>query len=205
MTAITHFALQDFPWLDSIAMVKASEQFDSYEAFHRYVNDNLRHNSAETRRRYAQLLQRRFFPDRSLDSLVPVVWRQYHDQQLLEDCMRVTALEGEPTVAAFIVENILPLAPGAPLLHEAAREFIERSLGEYKPKSHERLLRTCRLLGFLSRDREGHVAALLRPSPDALLILLHDRLAPAPRIVRLQELLASPWWRYLGLRDPDEV
>ncbi len=37
------------------------------------------------------------------------------------------------------------------------------------------------------------------------MILLHARLAPTPRIVRVSDLLAEPFWRYLGLRQPDEV
>ena len=48
-------------------------------------------------------------------------------------------------------------------------------------------------------NKSWGVAAVLPPT-DAVLILLHARLAPTPRIVRLSDLLAEPFWRYLGLR-----
>ena len=50
----------------------------------------------------------------------------------------------------------------------------------------------------------GWYQALPEPA-DALLVLLHARLAPTPRIVRLSELLNKTWWRLLGLREPDAV
>ena len=44
------------------------------------------------------------------------------------------------------------------------------------------------------------------PAPaNGLLILLHARLATTPRIVRISDLLAAPWWRYLGYRSAAEV
>jgi hypothetical protein len=40
---------------------------------------------------------------------------------------------------------------------------------------------------------------------NSFIFLLHARLAPAPRIVRLNEIAEAVWWRYLGLRGEDQV
>jgi hypothetical protein len=87
-----------------------------------------------------------------------------------------------------------------------ARDFITSSFGVFKKDSYDRLLVSTRQLGFLERlsNKSWGVAAVPLPT-DALLILLHARLAPTPRIVRVSDLLAEPFWRYLGLRQPDEV
>jgi hypothetical protein len=94
-------------------------------------------NSPETRRRYAELVQRRFFPDRSLDGLLPSVWRAYHDEQLLTDLMRVVALEAEPVVAQFVMVHVLSQLPGYVLDPAVARRFIQEVFGEFKPNSYE--------------------------------------------------------------------
>lgn len=197
--------LQDFFWTVSITTVKASEDFQTYEEFYNYILGNLPQNSPETRSRYAGLIQRRYFPERSITGLVPTVWRSYHDEQLLTEVMRVTALEGEPAIANFVLTHILPKAPGSTLDPEQVRVFIKETYGEFKAKSFQRLLLTCRELGFLGRYNGDHLIEQITPPADALLILLHDRLAPTPRIVRLSELLQANWWRLLGLREADEV
>jgi hypothetical protein len=197
--------LQDFLWPASIAIVKASDSFQTYGEFHRYMLEYLPQNSPETRRRYAGLVQRRFFPGRSLNDLVPTVWRSYHDEQLLTDVMRVTALEAEPVIVRFVLEHVLPQDSGSTLEPDIARAFIEEIYGEFKQRSYRRLLRTCLNLGFLGRYNGDLIVERIAPPADAFLILLHDRLAPTPRIVRLREMLETEWWRLLGIRDPEDV
>ena len=46
--------------------------------------------------------------------------------------------------------------------------------------------------------------ALSRPAT-AFLVLLHDRLAPTPRIVSLAQILGDPLWWQVGYHTPDEV
>lgn len=205
MTSTPYSTLQDSLWPASIAVVKASDNFQTYDGFYSYVFENLPQNSPVTRRRYAELVQRRFFPDRSLNDLVPSVWRGYHDEHLLTDVMRVTALEAEPVIARFVVTQILPQVSGSILEPDIAKAFIEEIYGEFKRKSYERLLRTCVDLGFLGRYSGDLIVEHIAPPGDAFLILLHDRLAPTPRIVRLREILEAEWWRLLGIRDAEDI
>jgi hypothetical protein len=204
MTEITS-TLQDFPLQASIEAVKASAAFGSYDDFYRYLLDHLPQNSPQTRQRYAELIGRRYFPGLSLDNLLSHVWKAYQDERILEDLMRVYALEAEPVVATFVMDKVWPLGAGQVFEANAARTFIQQTYGTFKKNSFERLLLTVRHLGFLGRY-DGELVVEQIPLPaDALLILLHDRLAPTLRIVRLDEVLETEWWRYLGIKQPDDV
>ncbi|MFQ5613429.1 MAG: hypothetical protein ACE5H9_14985 [Anaerolineae bacterium] len=205
MTSPPFPTLQDIIWEDSITIVKASDSFQSYAQFYNYIVDNLPQNSPETRRRYAGLIQRRFFPGQSLHDLVPSVWRSYHDEAILTDVMRVTTLEGEPAIAEFVLKHILPQTPGSLLSPEVAKTFIQETYGEFKQKSYQRLLLTCRHLKFLGKYNGDLLVENFNSPANAFLILLHDRLAPISRIVRLSEIVETDWWRWLGIRQVEDV
>lgn len=205
MTTSSYPTLQDVIWEDSLALIKTSDQFQSYEAFYQHLIENLPQNSPETRRRYAGLIQRRFFPTHSLDDLIPTVWRTYHDESLLTDLMRVTALEGEPAVAEFALKHILSQTPGSVLNPTVAKTFIQEMYGVFKEKSYQRLLQTCRVLGFVGRYNGDLLIERIDLPADAFLILLHSRLAPTPRIVRLNKVVETIWWRLLGLHTIDDI
>lgn len=197
--------IQSFPWAASIAAVKASEGFFTYPDFYQHLLANLPINSPETRTKYANVIQRRFFPDRTLNGIVTTVWRSYHDEKILIEIMRVIAIEAEPAIARFLIMHILPKLPGSGLDTRLVREFIVETYGEFKEDSHKRLLHSCKDMGFLSRiDKDWVIQSIATPM-NGFIILLHDRLAPTPRIVRLREILEMDWWHYLGLRDESEV
>jgi hypothetical protein len=205
MTGETAYTLQDFPLSASIEAVKASVDLRTYDDFYRYLLDHLPQNSPETRRRYANLIGKRYFPRLSLDTLLPQVWRAYRDEAILVDLMRVLALEAEPVIARFVLEKVWPLSIGQVLDPQVSRAFIEETYGRFVTKSHKRLLLTVRRLGFLGRYNGELVVEQIPTPADALLILLHDRLAPTPRIVRLSEILERDWWRLVGFKAPDAV
>ena len=197
--------LQDFPLQASIQAVKASADFESYNDFYRYLLDNLPQNSPQTRQRYAALIGRRYFPGLSLDNLLSQSWRVYQDERILVDLMRVFALEAEPVIARFILDKVWPLTVGQLFDAAAARTFIHETYSAFKKNSYERLLLSVRHLGFLGRYNGELVVEEIPLPANALLILLHDRLAPTPRIVRLSNILDTDWWRFLGLKEPDAL
>lgn len=205
MTEQTTSTLQDFPLPASIEAIKASINFAVYDDFYRYMIDNLPQNSPETRRRYANLIGKRYFPGLSLDTLLPQVWRAYQDESILVDLMRVLALEAEPVISEFVLEKVWPLAVGHVLDGQIARDFIKSKYGKFISKSCQRLTRTVRNLGFLGLYGQELVVEAVPSPANALLILLHARFAPTPRIVRLVEILDAVWWRQLGIKTPDDV
>ena len=197
--------LQDFPWKESIQAVKDSLRFDSYPAFVEHVFNTLPQNSPQTRRRYTNLIGHWFFPDRQLPSPSSRVWAAYGDEKVLRDVMRVCVLSQEPVVAAFIERFILPAPPGTELQAGVFRAYIEETYGGFKRQSRQRLTRTLRELGFIARIGQTWFAQTISRPATALLILLHERFAPTPRIVSLAQILAAPLWWQVGYHAPDEV
>ena len=198
--------LQSFPLEAGIQAIKDSVNFTDFEAFYSHLLESLPQNSPGTRKRYASLVVRWLFPERKLGEILPRAWQAYRDDQLLLELARVTVLEVEPVIARFVTEVIQSMPIGRDFDQAQARDFITSIYGSYKKDSYDRLLVSTRQLGFLERlgNKSWGVAAV-QPPTDALLILLHARLAPTPCIVRVSDLLAEPFWRYLGLRQPDEV
>ncbi len=204
MTAVPS-TLQSFPYASGLQAIKECQQFSTFDEFYRHLVDNLPQNSPQTRKRFATLIVRWFFPERSLDGLLPKIWANYQDDQLLHDLMRVTTLEMEPVIARFVTDVVMPIAPGEHFPAELARNYIISTYQEFKRDSYDRLLTTVRSLGLLSRRGDAWIVNAVPRPANALLILLHTRLAPTPRIVRISDLLAQPFIQYLGFREPDSV
>jgi len=197
--------LQIFPWAASVAAVKNSKNYTDFDTFYHELPDSLPQNSPQTRRRVSSLIARRYFPAHTLLDLPARVWSAYHRDDVLLDIMRVMTLDAEPVIARFIMEHVLVLSPGDPFHVASARDFITSTYGGFKQDSNKRLLTTAKELGFVNhRGNTWFVQAIPRPD-NAFLILLHARLAPTPRIVRLSDILDATFWRYLGLRTQDEV
>lgn len=197
--------LQDFPYKAGIQAIKDSLDFSDFDAFYQHVLHSLPQNSPETRRRYASLVTRWFFPERTLGGLLPRVWAAYRDEALLLELVRVTTLETEPVIAGFVTDIVYATPPGQVFDLAFARDFIVATYGTYKEDSYKRLHLTARQLGFLARHDSDMLVPWMPTPANGLLILLHARLAPTPRIVRIADLLAAPWWRYLGYRSAAEV
>jgi hypothetical protein len=197
--------IQNFPWQASIDAIKSSENYSSYDEFYANLIESLPHNSYETRRKYAGLIQRRFFPEKSLDGLLPLVWKHYQDESMLKDLMRVYAVESEPVIAKFILQELGSRLPGNTIEQSQVKTFISTIYGGNQVDSYNRLLNSCRDMGFVSRYDGVWLIEEIPMPKNAFMILLHDRLAPAPRIVRLNEIIDATWWHYSGLRGEDQV
>lgn len=198
-------ALQMFPWATCMEAVKKSATYSDFCAFYAELPDSLPQNSPETRRRIANLIVKWYFPSHSLNEIPTLVWHSYGNEDILTDIMRMMTLEAEAVIARFVTEQGQVLTPGTELDLALARDFVAHTYGGFNPKNYGRLLTTCRHLGFLQlQNNKWFVGALPRPD-NAFLIALHARFAPSPRIVRLSDILSSPFWRYLGLRTPDDV
>jgi hypothetical protein len=197
--------LQTFPWALSVEAIKHSEQFDSYADFYQNLQANLPINSPQTRVKYSNVIQRRFFPSRSLNNLLSATWRSYRDEVMLLEIMRVLALEAEPLIGNFVIEHILTRATGEQLETQVIKDYIILNYGVLQEDSYRRLTLALKDMGYLSRHKKDLFIQPMQLSANSFLILLHDRLAPTPRIVRLSEILNATWWRYLGLRNDSEA
>ncbi len=197
--------LQDFPYEAGIEAIKDSLDFSDFDTFYQHVLHSLPQNSPETRRRYASLVTRWFFPEHKLGGLLSRVWDAYHDEALLLELVKVTTLETEPVIANFVTDIVYATAPGQVFDTAMARDYVVATYGSFKENSYRRLLLTARQLGFIARHGNDWLVSAISGPANGLLILLHARLAPTPRIVRISDLLAAPFWRYLGYRDAELV
>jgi hypothetical protein len=204
MTAVPS-TLQSYPYASGVQAIKECRQFTTFDEFYHHLVEDLPQNSPQTRKRFASLIVRWFFPERSLDGLLPRIWATYQDNQLLLDLMRVTTLEMEPVIARFVTDVIMPFEPGDRFPVELARNYIISTYQGYKKDSYDRLLVTVRSLRLLSRRADAWIVNAVPRPANALLILLHTRLAPTPRIVRVSDLLEQPFIQYLGFRESDSV
>jgi len=197
--------IQELPWSQAAQAIKDSIHFSDFAAFRAHMEEALPYNSASTRGRYARTIIKLFFPDGSLNNLLHQGWRTFGDEQLLEDLMRYQFLAQEPIVAHFVVTYLAPASPGSVLGHAVLKEFIREVDPKARPKMVERLGQAIRRLGFVVRERRQDVVVQLWPSKTAFLILLHHIFAPTPRIVTLRDILANPFWQYLGFREAETV
>ena len=218
LTMPTPSAIQSVAWETGLQAVKDSANFDSFEAFAQHLRDGIRQNSEGTRQRYASLIIKRLFPDRRLDGVITRAWKAYADEAILADLVRVTTLEAEPVIARFVIEHILSLPPGTVIEAATFRDFVSATYGVFKRDSYARLQSALKHMGFIARSGETAVTQVLPRPSNAFLILLHARLAPTPRIVRVTDILtpsqaaengavnpAIPFWRLLGMGEEAEV
>jgi len=197
--------IQELPWKPAIQAIKDSVNFDDFATFRAHLEESLPYNSAATRERYAQTIIKYFFPNGTLGGLPERAWRAYRDAQVLEDLIRYQFLSQESTVAQFVVAHLGPMAPGSVLKHKSFKDFIEEVDPKGRSKMVERLGQALRRMGFVVRERQQDVAVQLRPSKTSLLLLIHHLFAPTPRIVTLRDILADPFWQYLGFRQEETI
>ncbi len=140
--------LQSFPYTAGVQAIKECSQYATFEEFNRYLLDNMPQNSPKTRKRFATLILRWFFPERSLTGFLPTIWAAYQDDLLLNDLMRVTTLEIEPVIGTFVVDVVLPFAPGDSFPADLAQNYITATYHQYKSDSYDRLMIAAREIRF---------------------------------------------------------
>lgn len=205
MTDLAPNMIQELPWIPVVEAIKDSINFGDFATFRAHLEENLPYNSAATRERYARTIIKYFFPNGSLGGLPERIWRAYHNDQLLEDLMRYQFLAQEPTVSQFVVAHLNPMTPGSVLEQGLMKDFIEKVDPKGRPKMVQRLGKVIRRIGFVVRERQQDVVVQLRPAKTSLLILIHHLFAPTPRIVTLRDILADPFWQYLGFRQEETI
>lgn len=199
--------IQDLLFREGLLAARLAEGVDSLEELQERLVQQLPQNSLETRTRYAQSVLKWFFPD-GLSSLVPRVVAAYHDETVTGDVLRTQYLLAEPIVGACVAECLYPLDLGMRVPIQYLDRFLREHLGEEPPpRTRDRLKTNLMRLGFLGRSR-GQPDQLLpvNPTPTATLVLVHSLFAPeGPRTVELRNLLAHPFWKYLGYKSEDAV
>jgi hypothetical protein len=200
-------AIQDVLFGEGLHAVKLSLEVTKLEDLQERVEANLRQNSSETRRRYAQSVVRWFFPD-GFEGLARRVWAAYRDERVESDILRYLYLSSEPIMGACVADALFPLQEGIVI----PADYFDRFLSNYlhaapAPKTRKRVKMNLVKLGFLKpAPGGGHRLDPITPTKTGFIVLLHHVFAPVqPRTIELRHLFANPFWKYLGLKSEDTV
>jgi len=111
-------------------------------------------------------------------------------------------------MAAAVVDALYPLEDGMEVPTAYMDRFLQNHLGEQPTeKTRTRLKTNLMRLGFLARSRgKPDRVSPVTPTKTGFLILLHFLFAPSTRrTVELRNILANPFWKYIGLKSEDTV
>lgn len=198
--------IQDHIWQDSIFAIKLSCKASDFEVFYGQLLEKLPQTSEETRRRNAGTIVRRFFPERTLNQPTRLTWRNYKDEILLQHLMRYQFLVSEPVIADFAKLHVLNCEPGEILeFGELADSFLQQTYGEVKPKLKQRLSAALQATGLVTRSQKIMYVRDQTDIERAFGVLLHVLFAPQPTTIAVKDILNHVFWRYLGLRSPNDV
>ncbi len=197
--------IQGIAWEPGLQAIKDSIAFSSFEGFRSHLQQNSRQNSEETRKKYANLIISRLFPEHSLNGINPRTWRTYRDEEILKDLARVTTLEAEPVISKFVLEQVMVLTPGSEIDNSVIKDFVSTQYGSFKRDSYQRMGQALKHMGFVVPKKDKLIVQPIPRADNAFLILLHARLAQTPRIVRVFDILHSQFWKLLGIREEETI
>jgi hypothetical protein len=199
--------LQDVLLPEGLLALKLAQEVKSPEELQDLLVKRLGQNSIETRRRYAQSIGRWFFPD-GLTGLLPRAWHAYQDEAIALDLLRWSYLHQEPIMGGCVAEALFPCETGLAMPATYFDKFLHDHLGEAAPeKTRERLKSNLKKIGFLERakGKPDRPLPVVTQKTSFLILLHHLFAAKAVRTVELKNLLANPFWKYLGHKSEDAV
>jgi hypothetical protein len=199
--------ISDLHFPEAVFAVKESINCRNLKELQTLLVSRLGQNSQETRLRYARFLIRWFFAD-GLDGIARKTWIAYQDEKVLTDVLRFLYLAHEDVMGACVAECLFPIEAGMKVPASLFDRFLTGHYGgEQTKKTTQRLKSNLMHLGVLERSPRADDKLLdLNPSKTSLLLLTHYLLAPfEPRTIELRNLLANPYWKYLGIKHVGEV
>lgn len=199
--------ISDLHFPEAILAVKESTACRDLKELQACLVSRLGQNSQETRLRYARFVIRWFFAD-GLDGIARKTWVAYQDEKILTDILRYLYLEHEPVMGACVADCLYPVELGMRLPASLFDRFLTSHYGGVPTKkTAQRLKSNLMRLGVLERcPGEDDKLVALNPTKTSLLLLTHQVFASTePRTIELRNLLANPFWKYLGFKREDEV
>lgn len=199
--------ISDLHFPEAILAVKESATCGDLKELQARMMSLLGQNSQETRLRYARFVIRKFFAD-GLDGIACKTWVTYQDEKLLADVLRYLYLKHEPVMGACMADCLYPVELGMRVPASRFDRFLASHYGGVQTKkTTQRLKSNLMRLGVIERcSGEDDKLVALNPAKTSLLLLTHHIFASAePRTIELRNLLANPFWKYLGFKREDEV
>ena len=140
-----------------------------------------------------------------MNNLLTLVWKSYQDETLLKDLMRYQFLAKELLYGDFVTQYLSSVEPGTSIAKPLIGAFLRNNFGSDTDKLQDRLVAPLIKLGFIRRNKGAVITSSLPPANTAFFILLHSVFAPTSRVVSISEILADPFWKYLGFGNENDV
>ena len=203
---LNRFTVQDCTFNLGIRTIEEASKFDKWETFRQTLEDKLPYNSQQTRRRYASSLRCWALENGNFSCLAIRVWKSYADEEVLKGLLRERYLAAYPILGRFITSCLAKSATGESVPSEVFKEFLILERATTNPHIAMKLRFNMRDLGFLRNINAQTTIINNTTLPGTpFFILLHHYFAQNPMTVSVQDIVAHPFWRYLGGRDETEV
>ncbi|MFX0196228.1 MAG: hypothetical protein ACFFCW_08910, partial [Candidatus Hodarchaeota archaeon] len=128
------------------------------------------------------------------------------EMNIIEQVWRVLFYMAEPLVAQVYLELIWPRVPGSSISRVEIRSYIETAFQQQSAKLNQRTISCLRESGYLMPQGKQDFIVVSFGNPEyALILCTHLLLAQSPRTIKLSEIEASNYWRFLGYRKFEHV
>jgi hypothetical protein len=172
-----------------------------------FIQSKLNFNSSETRKRYSRAMITRFqrLDKKVFDGFVYLI-KQKVNTELVEKIWRILFCVSEPLIAKIYLEIVWPQEPGSPIKRDHIKSYIQTTFSQKSDKLNQRILECLRYAGYVIPHGKQELIVVGFGNLEAALILsTHLLLAQSPRTIKLTEIEASNYWRFLGYKKFDHV
>lgn len=189
--------------LDLITEVDSAEILTNAKS----IENMLHFNSKESRGRYSRAIATRFrhLEYQTLQDL-PEIVKVGISAETLEKVWRVLFCQVEILFAQMYLDLVWPRDPGTSLRRDEVRSYTETTFPQQSKMLYTRLMSCFKQVGyFLPEGKQDLVVVGFANLEESLLITTHLLMARAPRTIKISEIEASPYWKFLGYRKFDHV
>jgi hypothetical protein len=167
----------------------------------------LHFNSKETRTRYGRAMATRFarLEEPTLKGLFDIA-RSNTSRTTTEAIWRVLFCMVEPVVAQTYLEIIWPREPGSAISRNEIRSYVQTTFKQESRKLNIRLVNCLRQVGYiLPQGKDNLIVVGFGELEEALILATYLLFAQIPKTIKLSEIEASNYWRFLGYRNFSHV
>jgi hypothetical protein len=167
----------------------------------------LHFNSKETRTRYGRAMATRFarLEGPTLKSLFDIT-KSNTSRTTTEAIWRVLFCMVEPVVAQIYLDIIWPREPGSAITRNEIRSYVETTFKQESRKLNIRLVNCLRQAGYiLPQGKDNLIVVGFGELEEALILATYLLFAQIPKTIKLSEIEASNYWRFLGYRNFSHV
>jgi hypothetical protein len=198
------FFPQEPLWKETLAVLSKAKTSDNLAKAKELAN-LLHFNSEVTRARYGRALATRFarLDEHILSGLCDIAKK---DQKLttVEKIWRILFCMIEPLVGRTYVDLIWPREPGSLIERNDIKSYTETAYSQFGKKLSQRLASCLQFAGYLvPQNKNSYYVSGFGELDNTLIISTHLLFAQSPQTIRLSDLEASHYWKYLGFRKFD--